>query len=84
MTELVESDQYIVMAELDESHRTEDFDEIPENWTPEDVMASKWLPSTTVDNDRGFSITKYIASDRRRNMSIETLKSHVIGQCFQI
>ena len=49
----------------------------------EDVACFKYAPVTSVEVERTFSQLKYVLSDRRHNLSSETLEKMLVIMCNQ-
>lgn len=62
-------------------HVNESFDNLL-NLSKDEVKKFKFAPITSCDVERSFSVFKNILTDKRTNMSLDTLKMNVV--CSQI
>ena len=54
---------------------------IPEGMGPADVAMYKFCPTASVDVERSFSLYKNILSDKRHNLTNESLKKIMLCHC---
>jgi hypothetical protein len=52
--------------------------DFPNGWTRKDALAAKYAPATSAEVERTFSKLKYLLSDRRLTMTVQTLSSYLI------
>lgn len=58
----------------------DDFSEFPDDYSSDDILYFKYVPITSVDVERSFSVYKTILSNNRRSFVFENIRKYLIIQ----
>lgn len=71
----------LAVIDSDQAEQEDVSDEFIESLSPSELAAFKCAPATSSDVERSFSSYKNILSEKRRSLTFENLKKHVIAFC---